>query len=224
MSYRINASGKKAEIFIYDFIGKDFFGDGVSGKRIVDDIKSFGKVDVINVHLNSPGGDVFEGVTIYNVLKNHPARIEVDIDGLAASIASIVAMAGDTVRMAKNAMFMIHDPSSIAFGTAEEMRKKADLLDQVKDNLVKTYVDRTGLGVDKVAAMMAAETWMQSSEAVQDGFVDEVTEELQMAACFDLAKYYKHAPKITDGPVPNTYRAKIAALPQRVQLLKEYRA
>lgn len=216
MSYRIHAAGKKAEIFIYDSIGEDFFG-GVSAKQVVDDIKSFGRVDVINVHLNSPGGEVFAGITMFNVLKQHPARIEVDIDGLAASIASIVAMAGDTVRMAKNAMLMIHDPMSFAIGTSEDFRTKAALMDQVKDNMVKTYAEKTGLTSEKIGELMSAETWMQAGDARELGFVDQLTDELDMAAAaeFDLSRF-KHPPRLKDGPRANPYRAKIAALAERV--------
>lgn len=218
MSYKIRASGKRAELYLYDAIGEDIFG-GISAQRVVDDVRSLGKVDLINVRINSPGGEVFNGITIYNVLKNHPARIEVDIDGLAASIASIIAMAGDQIRMAKNAMMMVHGANSIAFGTAEDLRKKADLMDQVNENLIQTYVDRTGLEHGKVESMLDEETWMRSDEAMRLGFIDEITEELQMAASVDRA-WFKKPPKSTQrmpAPPSNAFRARIAANAQRAQ-------
>lgn len=209
MNYRIRAAGKTAEIYLYDFIGG--WMSGITAKTVVDDVKALGKIDTLNVHINSPGGDVFEGITIYNVLKQHPADVIIDIDGLAASIASLIAMAGDTIRMADNAMFMIHNPMSGQFGTADELRQKADLLDQVRDNILATYDKQTQLGEPKITELMNAETWMKASEAKQFGFVDEITEDLQMAACFDLSRF-KNPPKITaDAPRANPFRARLAA-------------
>jgi ATP-dependent Clp protease protease subunit len=96
-------------------VGEGWFG-GMSAKTFVTELQKLGKVDVINLHINSPGGSVFDGVAIYNSLKSHPARIEVDVDALAASIASVIAMAGDEIRIAENAMMMIHDPTGVAIG------------------------------------------------------------------------------------------------------------
>jgi len=185
-NFRIVNKGKSAELFIYDFIAS--YG-GVSAKRIADDLKAIGKVDVLNVRLNSFGGEVFEGYAIYNQLKRLPARVEVDIDGAACSIASIIACAGDTIRMAKNAMYMVHDPAGGAWGTAADLRKTAGLLDQVRGQLVDTYVARTGLNALTVSDLMTAETWMTAADAAENGFVDQVTQELQMAACADLSKF-----------------------------------
>jgi ATP-dependent protease ClpP protease subunit len=182
----INKGNKSAELMIYDMIGG---WDGVTAKRVADDLRSIGRVDLINVRLNSFGGEVFEGYAIYNQLKRHPARVEIDIDGAACSIASIIACAGDTVRMARNAMYMIHDPSGVAMGNAADMRKTADLLDQVREQLVDTYVKRTGLGPIAVSQYMTAETWFKAADAAQLGFVDQVTDELQLAASADLSKF-----------------------------------
>ena len=182
----INKGNKSAELMIYDMIGG---WDGVTAKRVADDLRSIGRVDLINVRLNSFGGEVFEGYAIYNQLKRHPARVEIDIDGAACSIASIIACAGDTVRMARNAMYMIHDPSGVAMGNAADMRKTADLLDQVREQLVDTYVKRTGLGPIAVSQYMTAETWFKAADAAELGFVDQVTDELQLAASADLSKF-----------------------------------
>lgn len=182
----INKGNKAAELMIYDAIGG---WDGVTAKRIAEDLRSIGRVDLINVRLNSFGGEVFEGYAIYNQLKRHPARVEVDIDGAACSIASIIACAGDTVRMARNAMYMIHDPAGVAVGNAADMRKTADLLDQVREQLVETYVGRTGLAANVVSDYMTAETWFKASEAAELGFVDVVTDELKLAASADLSQF-----------------------------------
>src|SRR5258707_608582 len=122
--------GSRGEIWLYDQVGEGWFG-GMSAKTFVAEVQKLGKVDLINLHINSPGGSVFDGVAIYNNLKSHPARIEVDVDGVAASIASVIAMAGDEIRMAANAMMMIHNAMGMTFGDAEDMRKTADLLDQL---------------------------------------------------------------------------------------------
>lgn len=215
MNYRIRAAGKTLELYIYDFIG-EWLG-GISPKQIADDLKAAGKIDLINVRINSPGGDVFDGITIYNLLKRHQARVEVDIDGLAASIASIVAMAGDSVRMAANGMFMVHEPMSGQFGNADDMRKKADLLDQVQENLISTYAAKTGISDARLAELMAAETWMTAAQAAQEGFVDAVTAELKMAACFDLSRF-KNAPRQRGSePRANEFRARLAANADRVR-------
>lgn len=215
MNYRIRAAGKSLEIYLYDYIG-GWLG-GITPQRVADDLKEAGRVEAINVRINSPGGDVFDGITIFNLLRRHVATVTVDVDGLAASIASVIAMAGDSVRMADNAMFMIHDPMSGQFGTAAELRKQADLLDQVRDNLLDTYFAKTGGDRAAISELMAAESWLTASQAKQYGFVDEITQELQMAACFDLSRF-RNAPeslKKAAAPPANAFRAKLAALDHR---------
>ena len=200
----VNRGAKTGEIWLYDVIGEDPGFGGMSAKTFTAELNKLGKVDTINLRINSPGGDVWDGNAIYNMLKRHPARIEVDIDGVAASIASVIAMAGDEIRMASNALFMIHNPYGVARGNAEDMRHKASLLDQVKASLVDTYVKRTGEQAAVISSFMDDETWFTSSEAVQMGFVDRITDEQKIAACysFDL-KNFKHPPKaLIDGATP----------------------
>lgn len=204
---RGNASG---EIWLYDQVGEGWFG-GMSAKTFAEQVTALGKVDKINLHINSPGGSVFDGVAIYNVLKQHQAIIEVDVDGIAASIASLIAMSGDTIRMASNAMMMIHDPAGFAMGGAEEMRKTADLLDQIKGVIANTYAGRTGQSVANLNAMMANETWMTADEAVADGFADEVTADQRIAACygFDFSRF-KHPPTaLAAGSTPRRDQAQV---------------
>lgn len=212
--YRFTAKAKTAELYLYGDIGG---WDGVSAKQVAADLRQAGDVSRIDVRINSVGGYVFEGYPIYNLLKSHPARVEVDIDGMALSIASVIAMAGDTVRMARNAMFMIHDPMGGAFGTARDMRKTADLLDQVRGQLVDTYVARTKQSVADVSAWMAEETWYDAREAARLGFVDQVTDELEIAACGDLSKFQRapawaQARARADRPRLSVYGAQIARL------------
>jgi ATP-dependent Clp protease, protease subunit len=204
--YRIEAKAaeKKAVILIYEQIGENFFGEGVSAKRFIEDLNALG-VENIDLHINSPGGRVFDGNAIYNALKKHPATIHVFIDGLAASIASVIAMAGDTVEMPQNAMMMIHDPSISVFGaTADDLLKKAEALEKVKVGLVAAYHGRTDLDKDKISEMMAAETWMTAAEAVDYGFADEVTEQVDIAACYagDMFDHFKNTPQqfLNAGP------------------------
>ena len=188
-----NKGNKTAEVLIYDTIGAGWMG-GISAQDFAKELKALGTLDTINVRINSEGGSVFDGIAIYNTLLSNKATITVDIDGLAASIASIIAMAGDTIRMANNALFMIHDPWTFAMGSADELRDQADLLDKVRDQLVTTYVSRSRIDAEKVSALMADETWMSSQEALDHGLIDEITEEIKMAACVHRERF-KNAPE-----------------------------
>lgn len=191
--YQIKAQAKSAEILIYDEIGESWLG-GISAKQFAEDVKALPKVDDITVRINSEGGSVFDGTAIYNTLKNHKATISVKIDGLAASIASIIAMAGDTIEMAENGFMMIHDPWMVAAGTAEELRSQADVMDKVQEKLVSTYAKRTGSDSEQIAEWMAAETWMTADEAHERGFIDTITDASRMAAKVRNRERYKHLP------------------------------
>jgi ATP-dependent Clp protease protease subunit len=195
MTVQFKAKGSVGEIWLYDQIGDSFWGDGISAKTFQKELSALGKVTTINLRINSPGGDVFDGLSIYNQLKSHPARKVVDIDGLAASIASVIAMAGDEIHMAANAMMMIHDPHGMAVGNATEMQRVAALLEQVKGNLADTYAKRTGQTRPTVDAWMSDETWLTAQAAVDAGYADAITAEQRVAACFELLRNYKHVPK-----------------------------
>ena len=186
--YGIKAKGDTATIHLYEDIGEGWFG-GVGAKQFIGDLEKVGKVKRINVRINSPGGSVFDGFSIYNALARHPARIEVDIDGLAASIASVIAMAGDEIRMAENSLLMIHDPWTVAEGDAAHMRKTADLLDKLQGQIQGTYSRRTGLDKSIIADLMAQETWLEPEEAMELGFVDGMNEQLAIAAKVDPARF-----------------------------------
>jgi len=193
--YRIRATkNKTAQILIYEHIGQNWLGEGVSAKRFVEDLQAL-DVDSIELHINSPGGNVFDGNAIYNSLKAHKAKIDVKIDGIAASIASVIAMSGNTVEMPENAMLMIHNPSGVVIGTAEDMSKMADNLEKVKIGLVAAYHDKSQLDNDQISEMMTDETWITASEALKYGLADEITERVNIQANFEDLSQYKNVPE-----------------------------
>lgn len=178
-----NISAAETELLLYGYIADDaWWGDEVSPKMFLDDLAKAGDVSQITLRINSYGGSVFAGHAMHSILKSHKARVVVRIDGIAASAASVVAMAGDQIIMPSNAMMMIHNPLTYAVGDADEMRKVADTLDSVRDSIVAAYRDRTGLGEDKLRDLMSAETWMTAAEAVELGFADEVEQAVRVAA------------------------------------------
>lgn len=185
-----NQADQPAELLIYDVIGD---WAGVSARQLVNDLKELDNSE-ITVRINSPGGSVFDGIAIYNALRHHKAHIHVQVEGLAASIASVIAMAGDTVHMAANALMMIHNPFGWVGGDAEELRKVADMLDKTTDVIAQTYAVNSRLEVGEIIRMMNEETWFTASEAQEHGLVDVVEEPVQLAAHFDLSAF-NHVPQ-----------------------------
>lgn len=217
--YRIeNAASAEPELYLYGPVGKDFMGDGISADQVVKDLNALGKKKLITVRIDSPGGSVFDGTNIYNALVRNPAKIYIEIDALAASIASVIAMSGDRIRIADNALMMIHEPAGFVMGTAKDMRDLASVLDKTRGNLIGIYAKRTGLENDKISSMMQAETWMTATEALQAGFITEIvpSKAASNAASFDktlLAKLgYRHVPAYLisnrEKPKLEAYRAK----------------
>ncbi len=186
--YRIeNKSAETATIYIYDEISRW----GVAAKEFVKDLNDV-TAKTINLRINSPGGNVFDGAVIHNALKEHAATVNVKVDGLAASIASVIAMAGDSIHMASNSMMMIHKAWTYSAGNADEMRKTADLLDKVDETIVTTYANRTAKGVSSIKQMMADETWMTADEAKSHGFADTIgddDQEEKAQASYDISTY-----------------------------------
>lgn len=194
------------ELLIYSDIGESFFGDSVSAISVKAQLDKMPAGD-LSVRINSPGGSVFDGFAIYNLIKQYKGTVTVYVDGLAASAASVVAMAGEKIIMADNALMMIHDPWAMSMGTAEEMRQTASLLDKIKDSIVGTYVSRTGLDAADVAAMMEAETWMNVAEAKEKGFATDSVDGGQSVS--NLAKpWIKNAPK--PDQIPDNAQAQTA--------------
>jgi ATP-dependent protease ClpP protease subunit len=171
---RAQVSAGEGELYIYDVI--DSWGGewGVSAAEVGDALAELGKVKAISVRLNSPGGDYFEGVTIAHALARHPAEVTVHVDGLAASAASVVAMGGDRIVMAQGSQMMIHEASSMAWGTASEMRRTAAMLDQTNADIAAMYAQRTGGDVVAWREAVAAETWYTAAQAVTAGLADEL--------------------------------------------------
>lgn len=177
------AEGEPETLSIYDEIG--FWG--VQAKDFRTSLANV-KSSILNVEINSPGGDVFAGVAIYNMLKSSGKEIVVKVMGVAASAASLIAMAGDKRVMPKNTMMMIHNPWSFAMGNADELRDTADTLDKIGASLLGTYMSATGLDEAKIKAMLATDTWMTADEAMEMGFATEITDEVKVSAKFDLAR------------------------------------
>lgn len=188
------------EMYIDGEIVTDEYEDtDTSAAGFRDALKSLGDVKNINLHINSPGGSVFEGIAIYNMLKQNSAHINVYVDGLAASIASVIAMSGDAIFMPSNSMMMIHNPWTMAVGNANELRKQADNLDQITKASVQTYLAKAGDKLDKetLTQLMDNETWLTAQEAVDYGLADEVMEANKAAASINkrFAERYRHVPE-----------------------------
>lgn len=166
---------KTGELWIYDIIGEDWWtGGGVTAQKVIDALAQLKGVATLNVFINSPGGDTFEGKTILTNLQRFEGEVVVHVDGVAASAASFIAMAGDRIVMAPHANMMIHEASSIAFGRAEDMRAKAELLDLQNSDMAAIYAARTKRPAPEMLEMMSAETWMSAQQAVDNGFADEI--------------------------------------------------
>jgi ATP-dependent Clp protease, protease subunit len=202
-SIKAKSDQKTAEISIYDEIGYW----GVTAKQFIGDLKAV-DATTIKLAINSPGGAVFDALAIYNALRQHPAAVEVTIMGVAASAASVIAMAGDTIVMPENAFMMIHNPLNMAYGNADDLREMADVLDKIGASLIGIYARRTGLPDDEIKALLDAETWLNAEEAVTKGFADELQAELKVAAAFDMERLPENvrasiAPPVADqAPEP----------------------
>lgn len=200
-SVRAKANAE-AEIFIYEDIGYGWFG-GVTAKDFAKEMKALGKVETIHVRINSAGGDVFDGLAIYRQLVDHPAKIVAHIDGLAASIASVIAMAGQEIMISESGFLMIHNAWGVALGGAEDMRTMASLLDTTTGSIRDVYRARTGNDDKAVTDWMDAETWFTGAEAVEHGFADEMAANMKLAARVDPAKHkFRNAPEALQG-TPN---------------------
>lgn len=162
-----------ATISIFDVIGEDGWTGGVTAKRISAALRSIGNRDVI-VRINSPGGDMFEGIAIYNLLRTHPAKVTVEVLGWAASAASIIAMAGDVIRMGLGSFMMVHNAWGLVIGNRHDLREAASLFEQFDAALADIYEARTGMDRVGIERLMDAETFMTAAQAVEYGFADAV--------------------------------------------------
>lgn len=197
--YALKEDDKGAALTIFDEIG----AYGVSAKAFLDDVRAV-KASAINVDINSPGGDVFAGIAIYNGLRASGKTINVRVMGIAASAASLIAMAGDTIEMPENSMMMVHNPWTFAMGDANELRETADVLDKIGESLVATYAKRTGKDAEAIKTMLSAETWMSAQEAVDAGFATKVSDKVEAKASFELDRLPEAARAVFNAakPVP----------------------
>jgi ATP-dependent Clp protease protease subunit len=170
----IHAEAKDNTINIFDSIGTDFFGDGFTAKRMSAALRSIGAENDIVVNLNSPGGDFFEGATIYNLLIEHKGHVTVNVSGLAASAASVIAMAGDTINISQVGFFMIHNSWGMVVGNRHDMTQAADVFKTFDESMRDLYAARTGLLEKEVENMMDGEAWLNAADAVEKGFATDI--------------------------------------------------
>lgn len=174
-------NGASADLFVYGYIGRTWDGDGVNAKDIAKALAK-SKAKIINVSINSGGGSAFDGVAIYNALRSHSARVIARIDGLAASAASVIAMAADEVIMPKGSFLMIHNASTFAWGEASELRKTADMLEKVSTEFISIYSHKSGATTDEIKQQLDDETWFTPSEAKEAGYADTIDDEAEVDA------------------------------------------
>ena len=196
---------KPAELLIYGNIGDRWNEDGVIASELVRDLSAL-EADTINLRINSYGGSVPDGLAIYNALRRHKAAVNVFVDGVAISCASYIAMAGDTITMAKNAQMMIHGPWTIAAGNATDLREQADILDRYAKAMASAYADKSGKTYEDALALLTdrKDHWFLADEAKAEGFADEVGDEVAVAASlassFDLSRFKAAAPTAACAP------------------------
>lgn len=199
--FAVQAKADEAEVFLYDHIVSsedeaEWWG-GVAPESFVKAIKDL-DVGTIHLRINSPGGSVFAARAMEQALREHKAKVIVHIDGLAASAATFIAMAGEEVIMGKGAMFMIHKAWTGMCGNAEDLRKEADLLDKIDGTLAETYADKTGKDVQQISDWMAEETWFTAAEALEHGFATSIAETEAKASAWNLSAYAKAPPPIPE--------------------------
>ncbi len=207
----LNKSADRGEIWLYGTIGQDWFGDGVTAKTFAADLKKLGAVANIDLRINSDGGVVTDARAMYNLLVEHKAKVHVHIDGIAASAASFLAMAGSEITISEGGFVMIHNARSVTVGDANDHRRMVTVLDQVNQTIVDTYVARTKQDERKVTKWMNDETWFTGKEAVAAGFADNIVENMKVAASLAHSEMFKNVPAAL-RPNCVSARAAIAAM------------
>jgi ATP-dependent Clp protease protease subunit len=206
-------------LFVYDIIGAGFFEEGVTAKSVRDELSKMDKSKRLTVRINSPGGSVFDGVAIRAQLEQWEAGVDVKVDGIAASAASYIATAGDTVSMAEGSMLMVHDPWTFAVGNAAEMQKAAVTLDKIADSMVGAYAKKSGKSNDAVRQTMKDETWLSADEAIAYGLADEKSNETAAAFAIPEAFGFKHPPQPAAEPKQRPTN-KLAAMQRQLDLAR----
>lgn len=186
----VASADREATVYLYDVIDNWY---GIDSESFVKGINAL-DVDVIHLRINSPGGDVFDARTMYTALKQHKAQVMTHIDGLSASAATYVGLAGDHVEITDGGFFMIHKGWTITLGNADDYRKTAGILDKVDASIARDYAKKTGLDETQLLAWMSEEKWMDATESKELGFVDSIYDGEGIANSFDLS-VYDHIPE-----------------------------
>jgi ATP-dependent Clp protease, protease subunit len=224
--WSVKDAAKEAEVYLYSEIGEDWWGDGITAKDFIEDLQALpASVEKVIVRINSPGGDVFEGFAIYQALLRDRRQIVTAVDGLAASVASLVMMAGDEINAANTSMVMVHDPWTIAIGNAEDFRAVSEVLDQITGQIVSAYGRRDKVDQAAIREAMRAETWYTAEQAQEIGLVDTVTEATVAVAAKVPPGRYQNAPKRLLGAQvapakPTEARHRLAAARRALQLVE----
>lgn len=196
--WSMNKANNAGELYIYgDIVSYKWDDSDITAKSFKDDLDAMGDIDTLNIYINSPGGNVFQGQAIYSILKRHKAHKNVYVDGIAASIASVIAMAGDAIFVPKNGMMMIHRPWTFAIGNMDDMLAAAESLEKIGISIKATYMERFKESEDKLQELLDAETWLTADECLEYGLCDEITEEKQIAASLnsEVLSNYRNVPE-----------------------------
>lgn len=198
--FKASTEGNVGDLSIYgEIVSYKWDDTDTTAQSFKDDLDALGDIDTLNIYINSPGGSVFQGVAIYNILKRHKAKVNIHVDGLAASIASVIAMSGDTIFMPENSMMMIHNPWTWTYGNASELRKVADDLDKMRESLITAYLSKTGDGLDRdtLVNLLDAETWLSAKECQEYGLCDIIEDSKEIAASVNKEFFskYKNTPE-----------------------------
>lgn len=183
---------RKATILLYGVIGENFFEDGISEKELAEDLLKYGEIDELTIRINSPGGIVTAGIAIYNTLKNHRAKKIVEIDGMCASMATVIAMCGERRIMHSGTRFMIHNPLTMAFGGKKELEKSIERLNQIKEDVIDIYSSVVKLDRAKIEKMMDEETFLSADEALENGFITEIDKNLDKNITNYIKEYMQY--------------------------------
>lgn len=219
-----NAVNGAGELYIYgDIVSYKWDDSETTAQSFKDELDALGDIHTLNVYINSPGGSVFQGQAIYTILKRHKATVNAHVDGIAASISSVIPMAADNVIMPRNAMMMVHNPWTLAMGNAQELRKQADDLDRIRESIMEAYLGKTGdkLSREKLVELLDDETWLTAQECLEYGLCDQVVEAKEIAASVDveLLSRFKNVPesiksaliKPENNVIPDEERQKMLA-------------
>ena len=178
------ATDAVAEVYIFDEIG----AYGITAQDFISEMKEY-KDTPVNLRINCIGGDVFDGMAMYNIIKKREAKTTAYIEGIAASMGSVIALAADEVVMAENSLFMIHNAWGGAMGEAEDMRKTASILEKISGEIANIYERKTRLSLNRIVEMMDKETWLNAQEAYELGFIDLISDSIKVAAKYDVSKF-----------------------------------